>query len=121
MFDGIKHAVVGHQVAENRKEALMGKFGPGLKATWNFLDGWKSWIVAIVAVYKLMCATCAGAGYVDAILHALGYDTVTAAFDPKQAAMAFGVLVALGHHLAKAVQQYRAGVPVQDIHSNPIP
>lgn len=95
----------------------MGKLGVGMKALWNFLDGWKSWIVAVVAVYKLACHDCAGAGYIDAAQSALGWNSITGAFDPKEALAAIAVIVALGHRLIKAILQYRAGVPIADLHS----
>lgn len=95
----------------------MGKLGPGAKAVWTFLDGWKSWIVAIVAVYKLACHECSTSGYLDAGVNALGWNTVTGAFDPKEALAAGLVLIALGHRLWKAIQQYRAGIPVEKLNS----
>lgn len=95
----------------------MGKLGPGLKALWNFLDGWKSWIVAIVAVYKLNCHACATSGYLDAAVSALGWNTVTGAFDPVEFLKAAGVLLAIGHRLLKGIKEYRAGVPLADVHS----
>lgn len=95
----------------------MGKLGAPFKAVWEFADGWKSWAVALVAVYKLVCVQCASVGYVDASLGALGWDRVTGAFDAKEAVAAGAVIVALGHKLVKAVKQYKAGVPVVDLQS----
>lgn len=96
----------------------MGKLGNAAKKVWNFLDGWKTFIVAIVATYKLMCHDCAGAGYANAIVSALGWDAVTGAFDPAQAAMALGFAIAIGHRLLKAVRQYRTGVPMEYVGTN---
>lgn len=96
----------------------MGKLGSIAKSAWTFLDGWKSWIVAVVAVYKLACHDCGGAGYAAAVIHALGWDTVTAAFDPAQALAAGLVVIALGHKVVKAVRQYSTGVPMEYVLTN---
>lgn len=111
-IDRLKQKAVASAVSRHRKDSLMGKFGSNLKSLWQFLDGWKSWLVAVILTIKVVCADCAGIGYIDAILKALGWDPTIVAFDPAQAAMALGVLVAIGHRLAKAVAQYRAGRPL---------
>lgn len=95
----------------------MGKLGAVPKAVWGFLDGWKSYIVAVVAVYKLVYPQGAVVGGLDATVSALGWDRVSGAFDPQEAVMAAGVLVALGHKLVKAAKQYKAGVPIADLQS----
>lgn len=97
------------------QEVRVGKLG----TAWEALSGWKSWIVAVVAVWKLMCQDCAtSSGYADAILKGIGWSDTAAAFDPAQAAMALGVAVALGHKLVKAVQEFRAGVPAKLLQSS---
>lgn len=112
LFDGPKKFLFGKWVGRTAKEAALGKLGAGPKLAWTFLDGWKSWIVAVVAVYKLWCHDCSSASYADVAMNALGFNSVTAAFDPKEALMAVMVIVALGHKLVKAVQQFRNGTPV---------
>jgi hypothetical protein len=118
LISSIKQKLVGREVASNREDAMLGKLGGFMKSVWTILDGWKSWIVAVVAVYKLACHDCGGAGYAVAAIHALGWDTVTAAFDPAQALAAGLVIVALGHRVVKAVRQYRAGVPMEYVNTN---
>ena len=93
----------------------MGKLGAAASWAWKFLDGWKSWLVAVVATWKLVCQNCAGSGYAETALKAAGWDDVAGAFDPASAAQAFAVMVALGHRLLKAVQQYRAGRPIEEL------
>ncbi len=95
----------------------MGKLGAVPKAVWGFLDGWKSYVVAVVSDYKLVCVNCASSGYLDASLSALGWDRVSGAFDAQEAVTAGLVIVALGHKLVKAYKQYKAGVPIADLQS----
>jgi len=113
---GLKEWLAGRVIAHEVEEARMGKLGAGAAYAWRLLDGWKSWIVAVIATYKLMCASCATAGYLAAVQHALGWDSVTGAFDPSQFAAALAVIVALWHHLYKGVQQYSSGVPLDKVH-----
>jgi hypothetical protein len=118
---GLREWAFARLVAKYCKEASMGTLGSGAKFVWGMLNGWKSWIVALVAVYKLMCANCATSGYLTAVLGAVGWNSVTAAFDPEQFVTALAVFIALFHKIVKAYQEYRAGVPVVDIQSPPIP
>lgn len=120
MIEGLKRSLAGKAVAKNRSEAMAGKLGAGTKAIWQFLDGWKSWIVAIVAVWKLVCASCASTGYADAIINALGWNVVENAFDPKQAVTAAFVVVAIAHRLIKAIREYRAGVALKDLNRSAV-
>lgn len=115
MFGGVKRWIFGRQAEKLAEDAQMGKLGTAARVIWQFLDGWKSWIVAIVAVYKLACHACSTSGYLDAAINALGWDTVQRAFDPQEALAAALVLIALGHRLWKAVQQYRGGRTVKDL------
>lgn len=89
-----------------------------IKSVLTFLSGWKSWILACVLLYKILCHDCRGAGYIVAVVRGLGWDTDAAAFDPAQAAEGLVVVWALGHHLYKAVKQYRAGVPLKYVHTD---
>ena len=101
------------------KEASVGKMGAAAKSVWGFFDGWKSWIVAVVAVYKLAFPQAAYLGYLDSALLSLGWDQAAQAFDPKQAMEAGLVLAALGHRFMKAVREWRAGVPLPAVLSQP--
>lgn len=104
---GIERRIVGKIVASMLK---------GSGWLWRLLDGWKTWIVAVVALVKLVCVDCGPSmGYVDAIIRALGWDGVAGAFDPKEALAAALVLIALGHKLLKAIAQFRAGAKLADL------
>lgn len=115
LFEKAKQWGFGRAVAGHAKEARVGKLGSGMKTVWQLLDGWKTWLVAIVALYRLACESCATSGYLDAAINALGWNTVTGAFDAREALAAGAVLVALGHRLWKAIKQYRAGRPATQL------
>lgn len=117
MFDGIKRALFGREVASYAKEAKVGKLGAGAKSLWNFLDGWKTWIWAVVMALKIAFPAWPVWGYVDAAAVALGWNSVAPAVDPGQLVQWGTFGLAVGHRLKKAVDQYRAGVPLADVHS----
>jgi len=114
---GLREWFVGREVAANRRDAEMGKLGPALKAIWNALDGWKTWIIAVAMALHQVFPGWAAWGYFDAVANAIGWSSVAPAVDPGQLAAAALFLVATGHRLWKAVRAYRAGVPLADIHS----
>lgn len=116
-LDGPKKFLFGKWVGKTAREAMMGKLGAGPKLVWTFLDGWKSWIVALILAYKLWCHGCASGSYLDVAVNALGWSDVQGAFDPKEFLLAVGFLVAVGHRLLKAIKQFRAGVPVALLNS----
>jgi hypothetical protein len=117
VLEGIKRALFGRAVARYAKEASMGKLGTAGKAVWNFLDGWKTWIWAVVMALKIAFPQLPVWGYVDAAAGALGWNAVAPAVDPGQLVQWGTFAIAVGHRLKKAIDQSRAGVPIADLHS----
>lgn len=100
---------------------MAGKLGSGAKGIWQALDGWKTWIVAIVLALKIMFPSAPVWGYASAIFGALGWNSVTPEVSPDALAGWGLFLVAVGHRLWKALAQIRAGVPFKDVLSTPPP
>lgn len=107
---GLKQWAFGRAVKASKDNAV-----GALKTAWSVADGWKTWIVAIVAVYKLACVDCATNGYIDAGIKALGWNNETGAFDAKEALSAFLVILALGHKVLKAYHENKAGIPLAEV------
>jgi hypothetical protein len=114
---GLRQFIFGHEVAKEAHMAAAGKLGAGAKALWNFLDGWKTWIWAVIMALKLAFPHVPVWDYVDAAASALGWSHVLPAVDPGQIVQWATFALAVGHKFVKAIRAYRAGVPVADIGS----
>lgn len=84
-------------------------------AIWRFLDGWKTWIWAVVMALKTAYPQWGIWGSVDAFAGYLGWSSVDPAFDPGQAVQWITFAVAVGHRFWKAVQDFRAGLPISSL------
>lgn len=114
---GLKEWIVGHEAAGEMEQMKMGKLGAFGKAVWNFLDGWKTWIWAIVMALKAAFPQLPFWGYVDSIASAIGWNHLAPAIDPGQLVQWATFGVAIGHKLLKAIAQFRAGVPITQLNS----
>lgn len=114
---GLKQWAFGRMVGKEAEDARMGKLGGGAKALWNFLDGWKTWIWAVVMAAKIAFPNFPAWGYVDAAAAAIHWNALAPAVDPGALAQWGTFGIAVGHRLIKAIREYRAGVPIADIHS----
>lgn len=86
---------------------------------WRFLDGWKTWLWAIVEALKIAFPSWPIWGFVDSVANSVGWQHLVPAIDPGQLVQWGTFAIAIGHRLYKAVQQYRAGVPVVALNSGP--
>jgi hypothetical protein len=114
---GLRQWLFGRYVARTAEDASMGKLGEFAKALWRFLDGWKTWIWAIVMALKTAFPALPIWGYVDAAAAAVHWNALVPAVDPDAMVQWGTFTIAVGHRLIKAWRQWRAGVPIQDIHS----
>jgi hypothetical protein len=85
------------------------------KDLWAFLDGWKTWIWAVAMALKTVFPAWPIWSVVDSIANVIGWSDVIPAVDPDQLVQWVWFAVAVGHRLAKAIAQYRAGVPIQGL------
>ena len=86
----------------------------------KFLQGWKTWIWAVVMALHQAFPHWPVWGLVDSVASGLGIQA-TPAFDPGAAVAAVTFLWAAGDHLWQAIRQYRSGVPLSELHSVKLP
>lgn len=109
---GLSEWAFGQVAARKLKGKSMGKI-------WQALNGWKTWLMAIVMILELVSQGTAyegPLGYVRSAANALGWKDLAPAVDPGVTSAAILTLIAVGHKLVKAVRQYRAGVPIGLLH-----
>ena len=83
-----------------------------LGLVWQFLDGWKTWIWAVVVAAKMWWPDLGVWTTVDSLAAWAGWSNVNPAVDPGQLVQWVTFAIAVGHKFLKAVQEYNSGVPV---------
>lgn len=76
-----------------------------LKKVWNFLDGKKSMIMAVVGTTEILLKShgvIGPIGVIDTMAKVAGWDQVAPAVDPGQLALIAGTLIAMGHKVIKS-------------------
>lgn len=118
-LDGLKKKAIGGVAARVVKNSHDNAKGNAAKA-WQFLDGHKTLIVAVMLAVQRARPDWSGWTYWDATAHALGWDSVAPAIDPE-ALFTFGLAAfALSHRAVKIYRELRAGIPVLDIGRSPL-
>lgn len=118
---GLREWWVGRKVASEARQASEGKMGKSAQVVWQYLSGWKSFIVLAVLIGHQVFPSFQGFGYVDSVIGALGWSTATLPADPAQCVAVGAAALALGHKLWKAAAEIRAGIKLRDLQSTKLP
>ena len=121
LLDPLYHAIFAKEVKDKLEDMKVGKFKEAGVYAWKLIDGWKTWLWAIIQALKIAFPTLSCWGYVDAAANSIGWQHLAPAVDPGQLVTLVTGCIAVGHKAWKAYKQFKAGVPIVDLQSTIIP